>query len=146
MLASRAFACHHGMVWHLDADTLYSGSSMYLTDHKASLCRPQDLSHDGHVIGGFRRVPTTRTPLKAVVVQHDLQVSQQVTAQLGCSERGVSGLPLWGQSLLPYMLQQPNAPKNALLVPTHFLQFLMTHSKAKNTSMRREQPDYQTRW
>ncbi len=59
--------------------------------------------------------PTTWTPLKTVMVQHALQLSQQVTAQLGCSDRAVSGGALCAQGLLPHMLQQPNAQQHALL-------------------------------
>ena len=52
------------------------------------------------------------------MVQHALQLGQQVTAQLGCSDWAVSGVALGAQGLLPHILQQPNAPQNALLART----------------------------
>ena len=52
------------------------------------------------------------------MVQHALQLGQQVTAQLGCSHRVVSGVALCAQGLPPHILQQPNAPQNALLAQT----------------------------
>ncbi len=67
---------------------------------------------------GVGSKPTTWTPLQTVMVQHALQLGQQVTAQLGCSDRAVSGVALCAQGLLPDILQQPNAPQNALLAQT----------------------------
>ncbi len=67
---------------------------------------------------GVGSKPTTWTPLKTVMVQHALQLGQQVTAQLGCGDRAVSGVALCAQGLLPHILQQPNAPQNALLAQT----------------------------
>jgi len=93
------------------ADALHFGSTCCAASASTSAESPNTDS-------GFGSKPTTWTPLETVIVQHALQLGQQVTAQLGCSDRAISGVALCAQGLLPDILQQPNAPQNALLAQT----------------------------